>query len=55
MDRASEERIAERYHELTSYFQHWEKTKDLVDNLVDVVLNYRQSGHPGDRAPRYRP
>ncbi len=47
MDRASEERIAERYHELTSYFQHWEKTKDLVDNLVDVVLNYRQSGHPG--------
>ncbi len=26
---------------------HWEKTKDLVDQLIDVVLNYRQSGHPG--------
>ncbi len=47
MDRASEERIALRYRELTPQFEHWEKTKDLVDNLLDVVLNYRQSGHPG--------
>lgn len=28
-------------------FEHWEKTKDLIDQLIDIVLNYRQSGHPG--------
>jgi transketolase len=32
---------------LTTQFVYWEKTKDLVDNLLDVMLNYRQSGHPG--------
>jgi transketolase len=26
---------------------HWEKTKDIVDQLIDLMLNYRQSGHPG--------
>jgi len=30
-----------------SVFEYWEKTKDLIDQLIDVVLNYRQSGHPG--------
>ena len=24
-----------------------EKTKDIIDQLIDIVLNYRQSGHPG--------
>jgi transketolase len=47
MDRAREERIALRYHELTQEFDYWEKTKDIVDQLIDVMLNYRQSGHPG--------
>ncbi|NMB90795.1 MAG: transketolase [Chloroflexi bacterium] len=28
-------------------FPAWEKTKDLVDQLIDIILNYRQSGHPG--------
>ncbi|MCB2202636.1 transketolase [bacterium] len=28
-------------------FHYWEKTKDLVDQLIDIILNYRQSGHPG--------
>jgi transketolase len=32
---------------LASHFEHWEKIKDLVDQLLDVTLNYRQSGHPG--------
>nr|WP_321305888.1 thiamine pyrophosphate-dependent enzyme [uncultured Sphaerochaeta sp.] len=26
---------------------HWEKTADLVDQFIDIPLNYRQSGHPG--------
>lgn len=47
MDAAAEERIAQRYRELTREFDHWEKTKDLIDQLIDVILNYRQSGHPG--------
>src|SRR5512136_3447630 len=47
MDRAAEERIAQTYSQLTKDFQHWEKTKDLVDQLLDITLNYRQSGHPG--------
>ena len=28
-------------------FGHWEVTKDLVDEMIDLMLNYRQSGHPG--------
>jgi len=27
--------------------QHWEKIKDLIDQNIDLILNYRQSGHPG--------
>lgn len=26
---------------------HWTKCVDLVDELIDIPLNYRQSGHPG--------
>ena len=26
---------------------HWEKTKDIIDQFIDMMLNYRQSGHPG--------
>lgn len=36
-----------RYQALTADFPYWEKTKDLIDQLIDVTLNYRQSGHPG--------
>jgi len=28
-------------------FEHWEVIKDLTDELIDLMLNYRQSGHPG--------
>lgn len=47
MNPAATERIAARYRELCADFPRWEKTKDLVDQLIDVCLNYRQSGHPG--------
>ena len=39
--------VADRYQQLSQHFAHWEMTKDLIDNLIDVILNYRQSGHPG--------
>lgn len=28
-------------------FERWEVVKDLVDESIDLALNYRQSGHPG--------
>lgn len=40
-------RVVQRYEELSQHFAHWEKTKDIVDQLIDLILNYRQSGHPG--------
>ena len=39
--------VDERLAQLANAFPHWEKTKDLIDNLLDITLNYRQSGHPG--------
>jgi transketolase len=39
--------IAQRYQDLSQHFDHWEKTKDVIDQLIDLILNYRQSGHPG--------
>ena len=33
--------------EATRAFPMWETTKDIVDELIDLSLNYRQSGHPG--------
>lgn len=33
--------------ELCKVFPYWEKTRDIVDQLIDIILNYRQSGHPG--------
>ena len=35
------------YKTLSPQFAYWEKTKDLIDQLLDIILNYRQSGHPG--------
>jgi len=51
----TEERIAQRYEELTKHFDHWEKIKDLVDQLIDLTLNYRQSGHPGGSRSKVYP
>src|ERR687897_3796664 len=28
-------------------FERYEVVKDLVDECIDLALNYRQSGHPG--------
>ena len=33
--------------ELNQYFKYWEITKDLIDQCIDIMLNLRQSGHPG--------
>jgi transketolase len=31
----------------TAHFDQWEVVKDVIDQLIDLMLNYRQSGHPG--------
>ncbi|MCF7826828.1 MAG: transketolase [Candidatus Marinimicrobia bacterium] len=28
-------------------YPKWEKIKDMIDQLIDITLNLRQSGHPG--------
>ncbi len=35
------------YTESEAVFEQWEVVKDLVDEMIDLMLNYRQSGHPG--------
>ena len=43
IDPVAERRLAEA----TQAFPMWETTKDIVDEFIDLSLNYRQSGHPG--------
>ena len=33
--------------ELAQFYSHWEVTKDLIDQCIDIMLNLSQSGHPG--------
>ncbi|HZK66030.1 MAG TPA: transketolase, partial [Chloroflexota bacterium] len=42
-----ESTIESRFRAASADFGRWEKLKDIVDMLLDVTLNYRQSGHPG--------
>ncbi|MDR3575998.1 MAG: hypothetical protein P4L50_19205 [Anaerolineaceae bacterium] len=39
--------IDQQLEKLAPDFKYWEKTKDLIDQCIDLILNYRQSGHPG--------
>jgi transketolase len=39
--------VATRFEEQAAHFQKWELIKDVIDQLIDLALNYRQSGHPG--------
>ena len=33
--------------DLQAHFPHWEMVKDMTDQCIDIMLNLRQSGHPG--------
>jgi transketolase len=35
------------YEDAAAHFDRWEVVKDVVDETIDLVLNHRQSGHPG--------
>ena len=33
--------------DLKQYYPYWEIIKDIIDQSIDIMLNLRQSGHPG--------
>ena len=35
------------FEALSKNFKHWEVVGDLIDQMIDLTLNLRQSGHPG--------
>ncbi len=37
----------ELYSRSERAFDQWEKVREIVDETIDLMLNYRQSGHPG--------
>ncbi|MBD3305979.1 transketolase [candidate division KSB3 bacterium] len=37
----------QRYKHVEQQFAKWEKVKDMIDQCLDLMLNLRQSGHPG--------
>jgi transketolase len=39
--------VDQAFKQQSEQFPHWEKLKDCVDQYIDLMLNYRQSGHPG--------
>ena len=53
MEKTTVRDVSEMYAEAEASFAKWEVIKDLVDEMIDLMLNYRQSGHPGDcESPR---
>ena len=35
------------FESLAPHFGQWQKIGDLIDQCIDLMLNLRQSGHPG--------
>jgi transketolase len=43
-----QQRTADRlYDEAVGSFEDWDAIREIVDEAIDLALNYRQSGHPG--------
>jgi transketolase len=43
-----QQRTADRlYDEAVGSFEHWDLLREVIDESIDLALNYRQSGHPG--------
>ena len=36
-------------------YKHWETTKDLIHQCIDIMLNLSQSGHPGGSRSKVHP
>jgi len=55
MTLTTRETVDTRFNQLSQDFAYWEKIKDLIDNTIDITLNYRQSGHPGGSRSKVYP
>jgi transketolase len=43
-----QQRTADRlYDEAVGSFENWDAIREIIDEAIDLALNYRQSGHPG--------
>ena len=42
------ESVEDLYQRATESFEHWDLVREVIDEAIDLSLNYRQSGHPGD-------
>ena len=43
-----QQRTADRlYDEAAPSFERWDAVREIIDEAIDLALNYRQSGHPG--------
>jgi transketolase len=43
-----QQRTADRlYDEAVPSFERWDVVREIIDEAIDLALNYRQSGHPG--------
>ncbi len=40
-------RAEEIRRDAVAHYAQWDKVADIVDQFIDMMLNYRQSGHPG--------
>ncbi len=47
MSLKTETPLTARIDEQAAHFSDWEIIKDVIDQMIDLMLNYRQSGHPG--------
>jgi transketolase len=45
--RGGSQAVERLYQDSERSFEQWEVVKDLIDEMIDISLNYRQSGHPG--------
>ena len=45
--RPAAEEIDELYRHASASFEHWDLVREVIDEAIDLSLNYRQSGHPG--------
>jgi transketolase len=47
VDAVKDATLDQLYADAKASFADWEVVKDVVDEFIDLALNYRQSGHPG--------
>jgi transketolase len=45
--RPAGESVEDLHRRARGSFDDWELVKDVIDEAIDLTLNYRQSGHPG--------